>query len=113
MRHAEYDRFPNKFRAGSRLDWKTSLMLRHSEVRKNFLEFFKSKGHTVIASDSLVPAGDPTLLFTSAGMNQFKEQFLGNIKGFRKAASCQKCLRTADLENVGKTAYHHSFFEML
>ncbi|NQT95093.1 MAG: alanine--tRNA ligase [Candidatus Omnitrophica bacterium] len=87
--------------------------MRHTEIRDKFLNFFKSKGHTVIASDSLVPAGDPTLLFTSAGMNQFKEQFLGNIKGYTKAATCQKCLRTPDLENVGKTAYHHTFFEML
>ena len=87
--------------------------MKHTELRRKFLEFFKSKGHTVVPSDSLVPAGDPTLLFTSAGMNQFKEQFMGNIKGFRRAASCQKCLRTGDLENVGKTLYHHTFFEML
>jgi alanyl-tRNA synthetase len=76
--------------------------VKHIEIRRNFLEFFRSKGHTVVASDSLVPAGDPTLLFTSAGMNQFKEQFMGNIKGSRRATSCQKCLRTGDLGNVGK-----------
>ncbi|MFH1868790.1 MAG: alanine--tRNA ligase [Candidatus Omnitrophota bacterium] len=87
--------------------------MRHTELRKKFLDFFKSKSHTICPSDLLVPAGDNTLLFTSAGMNQFKEQFMGNIKGFRRAASCQKCLRTPDLENVGKTAYHHTFFEML
>jgi len=87
--------------------------MKHTELRKKFLEFFKAKGHTIVSSDSLVPAGDPTLLFTSAGMNQFKDEFLGNIKGFRTAASCQKCFRTGDLENVGKTAYHHTFFEML
>lgn len=87
--------------------------MKHNELRRRFLEFFKSKGHTICPSDALVPAGDPTLLFTSAGMNQFKDQFMGNIKGFRRAATCQKCLRTPDLENVGKTAYHHTFFEML
>jgi len=87
--------------------------MKHTELRKKFLEFFKAKGHTIVSSDSLVPAGDPTLLFTSAGMNQFKNEFLGNIKGFQTAASCQKCFRTGDLENVGKTAYHHTFFEML
>jgi len=85
----------------------------HEEIRKEFLKFFKSKKHTIVASDSLVPAGDPTVLFTSAGMNQFKEQFLGNIKEFSRAASCQKCLRTDDLVNVGVTSYHHTFFEML
>lgn len=87
--------------------------MKHIEVRNRFLDFFKDKGHTLVPSDSLVPAGDPTLLFTSAGMTQFKEQFMGSIKGFRRAATCQKCLRTGDLENVGKTAYHHTFFEML
>jgi len=87
--------------------------MKHTEIRKKYLDFFKSKDHTVISSDSLVPADDPTLLFTSAGMNQFKDQFLGKIKGYTKATSCQKCLRTPDLENVGRTAYHHTFFEML
>ncbi|MBN1405737.1 MAG: alanine--tRNA ligase [Candidatus Omnitrophica bacterium] len=85
----------------------------HNEIRKKFLGFFKDKNHTIVSSDVLVPAGDPTVLFTSAGMNQFKEQFLGRTKGFTKAASCQKCLRTDDLKNVGVTSFHHTFFEML
>jgi alanyl-tRNA synthetase len=87
--------------------------MKHTQIRIEFLNFFKSKNHRIVPSDSLVPAGDPTLLFTSAGMAQFKNEFMGNVKDFRKAASCQKCMRTADLENVGQTAYHHSFFEML
>ncbi|TRZ49590.1 MAG: alanine--tRNA ligase [Dehalococcoidia bacterium] len=87
--------------------------MKHTQIRNEYLRFFESKGHRVVPSDSLVPAGDPTLLFTSAGMAQFKNEFMGNIKDFTCAVSCQKCMRTADLENVGKTAYHHSFFEML
>jgi alanyl-tRNA synthetase len=87
--------------------------MKHTQIRSDYLKFFESKGHRIVPSDSLVPAGDPTLLFTSAGMAQFKNEFMGNIKDFSRAASCQKCMRTADLENVGKTAYHHSFFEML
>ncbi|PIQ88402.1 MAG: alanine--tRNA ligase [Candidatus Omnitrophica bacterium CG11_big_fil_rev_8_21_14_0_20_42_13] len=82
-------------------------------LRHKFLDFFKEKGHKIFVSDSLVPADDPTVLFTSAGMNQFKRQFLGQATDFRRAASCQKCLRTGDLENVGKTSGHHTFFEML
>ena len=65
-----------------------------------FLEFFKSKAHEVVPSDTLVPKGDPTLLFTSAGMNQFKEQFMGRNISCKRAASCQKCLRTGDLDKV-------------
>ncbi len=83
------------------------------EIRRKYLEFFRDKGHTVVPSDLLVPRDDPTLLFTGAGMNQFKEQFMGRNITFTRAASCQKCLRTGDLENVGKTPRHHTFFEML
>ncbi|HTL70393.1 MAG TPA: alanine--tRNA ligase-related protein, partial [Candidatus Eisenbacteria bacterium] len=82
-------------------------------LRSAYLDFFRAKGHQVFSSDSLVPADDPSLLFTGAGMNQFKPYFLGQKKDVKRAASCQKCLRTADLDRVGKTAYHHSFFEML
>jgi alanyl-tRNA synthetase len=87
--------------------------MKTDELRKRFLEFFKVKGHTVVPSDSLVPKDDPTLLFTGAGMNQFKEKFLGRNVTYKRAASCQKCLRTGDLENVGRTSGHHTFFEML
>jgi len=86
--------------------------LKTSELRKRYLDFFKKHNHKIFASDSLVP-DDPSLLFTSAGMNQFKSYFLGEKKDVTRAASCQKCLRTGDLEKVGKTAYHHTFFEML
>jgi alanyl-tRNA synthetase len=82
-------------------------------LRAKFLEFFQSKKHKIVESDSLVPAGDPTVLFTPAGMNQFKKQFLGVITEFSRAASAQRCLRTDDLEKVGITAVHHTFFEML
>jgi len=82
-------------------------------LRKKFLDFFKSKKHKIVASDSLVPADDPTVLFTPAGMNQFKKQFMGVITDFTRAASSQRCLRTDDLDKVGKTSVHHTFFEML
>ena len=82
------------------------------KLRKDFLDFFENKRHKVFASDSLVPL-DTTVLFTSAGMNQFKPYFLGEKKDLKRAVSCQKCLRTGDLEKVGKTPYHHTFFEML
>lgn len=84
-----------------------------NEIRKKYLEFFRSKGHAIIASDSLVPKDDPTVLFTTAGMQQFKKQFLGHIEGFTRASTSQKCLRTDDLDQVGVTAFHHTFFEML
>ena len=89
-----------------------------SEIRKCFLEYFKKQGHKIIPSSSLIPPGDPTLLFTNAGMVQFKRVFLGEEKrNYSRAASCQKCLRAGgkhnDLENVGLTIRHHTFFEML
>jgi len=87
--------------------------MKSDEIRNRFLKFFEARGHRIVSSDSLVPAKDPSILFTGAGMNQFKEQFLGQNVTFRKAASSQKCLRTADLEKVGRTPAHHTFFEML
>ncbi len=92
--------------------------MRSSEIRRNFLKYFEENGHAVVRSSSLVPAGDRTLLFTNAGMNQFKDVFLGKEKKpFKRAASSQKCVRAGgkhnDLENVGFTARHHTFFEML
>ena len=88
------------------------------QIRQAFLDFFASKGHQVVASSSLVPHGDPTLLFTNAGMNQFKDVFLGfDKRAYTRAATAQKCVRAGgkhnDLENVGYTARHHTFFEML
>ncbi|MHC4491688.1 MAG: alanine--tRNA ligase [Planctomycetota bacterium] len=88
--------------------------MKADELREAYLSFFEGRGHTRYPSDSLVPANDPTLLFTGAGMNQFKEMFLGvgNLP-FTRATTSQKCFRTADLDNVGRTHYHHTFFEML
>jgi len=83
-----------------------------SELRKRYLDFFIERNHTFFPSDTLVP-GDTSLLFTSAGMNQFKPYFLGEKKDVKRATSCQRCLRTGDLDKVGRTAYHHTFFEML
>ena len=88
--------------------------MKTDELRDKYLDFFESKGHRRVASDVLVPTWDPSVLFTPAGMNQFKDHFLGKVKlEFTRATSCQKCLRTGDIENVGRTAYHHTFFEML
>ncbi|MCF7872766.1 MAG: alanine--tRNA ligase [Candidatus Omnitrophica bacterium] len=86
--------------------------MKTNKLRKEYIGFFKERGHKVFSSDSLVP-DDPSVLFTSAGMNQFKPYFLGKIKDTDLAVSCQKCLRTGDIEKVGKTPYHHTFFEML
>lgn len=87
--------------------------MKTDQIRESYLSFYAAKGHKRVNSDSLVPHNDPTLLFTGAGMNQFKEYFLGLKKDLKRATSSQKCIRTGDLDNVGKTAYHHSFFEML
>jgi alanyl-tRNA synthetase len=89
-----------------------------SQIREDFLEYFEKNGHRRVSSSSLVPAGDPTLLFTNAGMNQFKDVFLGREqRDYTRAATSQKCVRAGgkhnDLENVGRTARHHTFFEML
>ncbi|HBY0992481.1 alanine--tRNA ligase [Klebsiella pneumoniae] len=89
-----------------------------AEIRQAFLDFFHSKGHQVVASSSLVPYNDPTLLFTNAGMNQFKDVFLGlDKRNYSRATTAQRCVRAGgkhnDLENVGYTARHHTFFEML
>jgi alanyl-tRNA synthetase len=89
-----------------------------NEIRRKFLDYFGRHGHTEVKSSSLVPANDPTLLFTNAGMNQFKDTFLGlEERGYQRATTAQKCVRAGgkhnDLENVGRTARHHTFFEML
>jgi alanyl-tRNA synthetase len=88
--------------------------MKTDELREKYLAFFETKGHKRCPSDVLVPTWDPSVLFTPAGMNQFKDHFLGKVKlEFTRATSCQKCLRTGDIDNVGRTAYHHTFFEML
>ncbi len=88
--------------------------MKTNELREMYLSFFESKGCVRRPSDVLVPKWDPSVLFTPAGMNQFKDHFLGRCKlDFTRATTCQKCLRTGDIDNVGRTAYHHTFFEML
>ena len=92
--------------------------MRSAEIRGSFLEYFRQKGHTVVSSSSLVPHDDPTLLFTNAGMNQFKDTFLGKEKrAYTRATTSQKCMRVSgkhnDLDNVGPSLRHHTFFEML
>lgn len=89
-----------------------------SQIRQMFLDYFQSKGHTKVRSSSLVPYNDPTLLFSNAGMNQFKDVFLGLEKrDYTRATTAQKCVRAGgkhnDLDTVGRTARHHTFFEML
>src|SRR5471032_114631 len=92
--------------------------MKSAEIRASFLDYFKSKGHTIVASSSLVPANDTTLLFVNSGMVQFKDTFLGKEKrAYLRATTSQRCVRAGgkhnDLENVGYTARHHTFFEML
>src|SRR3989338_8405346 len=92
--------------------------MKANEIREAFLKYFNKNGHTIVQSAPLLPKGDPTLLFTNAGMVQFKGVFLGEEKrDFSRAVSVQKCMRAGgkhnDLENVGRTARHHTFFEML
>ena len=93
-------------------------MMTSAEIRKQFLEFFVSKGHAIVPSAPIVVKNDPTLMFTNAGMNQFKDYFLGNRKApWSRVADTQKCLRVSgkhnDLEEVGVDTYHHTMFEML
>ena len=93
-------------------------MLTAKEIRESFKDFFRSKGHTIVPSAPMVIKDDPTLMFTNAGMNQFKDIILGNVTPkFRRAPDSQKCLRVSgnhnDLEEVGFDPYHHSMFEML
>src|SRR6266536_5701185 len=89
-----------------------------NEIREKFLEYFERHGHTRVRSSPLLPANDPTLLFTNAGMNQFKDVFLGDEKrDYTRATTAQKCMRVSgkhnDLDNVGPSFRHHTFFEML
>src|SRR6266700_74404 len=96
----------------------SSRVMLSDQVRRQFLDYFKSKGHEEVASSSLVPANDPTLLFSNAGMNQFKDVFTGRVpRDYKRATTSQKCVRAGgkhnDLDNVGRTARQHTFFEML
>src|SRR5438309_6225914 len=93
-------------------------LLSTDQIREEFLRYFEANGHRRVSSSSLVPAGDPTLLFTNAGMNQFKDVFLGReARDYRRATTSQKCMRVSgkhnDLDNVGPSLRHHTFFEML
>jgi alanyl-tRNA synthetase len=99
------------------VDWMKKPDYSSNGLRKKFLDFFEARGHQPVASSPLVPANDPTLLFTNAGMVQFKDLFLGREKrAYVRAASSQRCVRAGgkhnDLENVGYTARHHTFFEI-
>src|SRR4026209_755501 len=92
--------------------------MRSRDIRRSFLEYFQRQGHAIVASSSLVPGDDPTLLFTNAGMNQFKDLFLGKERrDYTRATTAQKCMRVSgkrnDLDNVGPSLRHHTFFEML
>ena len=92
--------------------------MKASEIRQSFLDFFREKGHEIVPSAPIVVKNDPTLMFTNAGMNQFKDYFLGNKKAVdQRVADTQKCLRVSgkhnDLEEVGRDEYHHTMFEML
>jgi alanyl-tRNA synthetase len=94
------------------------MVMSSNEIRRTFLDYLRRRKHTIVPSSSLIPAGDPTLLFTNAGMVQFKDVFLGRDKcAYLRATTAQKCMRISgkhnDLENVGPSPWHHTFFEML
>jgi alanyl-tRNA synthetase len=96
----------------------TSVRMTGADIRRSFLQYFETQGHRIAPSSSLVPEDDPTLLFTNAGMNQFKDAFLGREKrAYTRATTSQKCMRVSgkhnDLDNVGPSHRHHTFFEML